>query len=149
MSSNVIFVRTRAGNKFPRAKIGFLDDSYWQSTLTDCPTKLLRVIRKSLKKSVPNLAEKFNPNTHNLRYFGYRLQNKKDKLYIYVHPDRLEIDLNIAPPLTSRIKKEGFDVKPKTNYQAQAGWLTGWQVTHSTKNVEAVIKWLCKAFEGE
>jgi len=96
-----------------------------------------------------------------MRYFGYRIKKNKargdtsrrayteDKAYIYVRPDSLEIDLKIETRHANRVRKDGFEVRPKTNYQAKAGWLTGWYIPQSTANVETVVEWLCKAFEGD
>jgi len=159
MADKVIIEVTRAGNKIFKAKIGLLPETYWQSYLRDYPTKLLRTIRKPLEKTVPRLTEKFNPTTPSLRYFGYRIKKIKsisdiskkdyseDKAYIYVRPEILEIDLKIDPRFANDIKRDGFEVRPKTNYQAQADWVTGWQVPQSTTDADRVVNWLCKAFE--
>jgi hypothetical protein len=159
MIDNVITDVTRAGNKIFMAKTGLIPETYWQIDLKDCPTHLLCTIRKSLEDLVPRLAEKFNPTTPNLRYFGYRIKKSKDiseiskkaytedKAYVYVKPDKLVIDLKIDPQFINDIRQDGFEVRPKTNYQAQTDWVTGWEVPHSTNNVESVMKWLCKAFE--
>ena len=77
MTDNVIIEDTRAGNKIFKAKIGLLPETYWQSELRDCPTNLLCTIRKLLEESVPCLAEKYNPTTPSLRYFGYRVKRAK------------------------------------------------------------------------
>ena len=161
MAHNVIVEITTAGNKIFKAKIGLLPKTYWQSDLRDYPTNLLRTIRKQLEKSVPRLTEKFNPTTHSLRYFGYRIKKSKsisdiskkayseDKAYIYVRPEMLEIDLKIDQRFANDIEGDGFEVRPKTNYQARdrSRWVTGWQVPHSTDDIATVMKWLCKAFE--
>jgi hypothetical protein len=160
MINNVIIDVTRAGNEIFKAKIGLVPETYWQSDLSNCPTHLLCTIRKLLEEAVPGLTEKFNPTTPSLRYFGYRVKKSKDindiskkaysedKAYIYVKPERLEIDLKINPKFINDIRQDGFEVRPKTNYQARTDWVTGWQVPHLTNNVEAVMKWLSKAFAG-
>jgi len=160
MAHDVIVEITRAGNKIFKAKIGLLPKTYWQSDLRDYPIKLLRTIRKQLEKSVPRLTEKFNPTTPSLRYFGYRIKKSKsisdiskkayseDKAYIYVRPKMLKIDLKIDPGFANDIEGDGFEVRPKTNYQAQADcWVTGWKVPHSTDDIATVMKWLCKALK--
>ena len=160
MADNVIIEITRAGNKIYKAPIGLLKNKYWQSDLKNCPLKLVRLTRQLLLKSIPHLAEKFNPSTPSLRYFGYRIKKNKsltdtskkgyseDKAYIYIQPGKLVIDLKIKPVFANEIRRAGFKVKLKNNYQGKARWLTGWQVPHTTKDVELVVKWLCKAFEG-
>lgn len=158
MADDVIIEITRAGNKIYKAPIGLLKDKYWQSDLKDYPLGLVRRIRKLLLKSVPRLAEKFNPSTPSLRYFGYRIKKSKsltdtskrayseDKAYIYVQPEKLVIDLKIEPNFANEIRRTGFEVNLKNNFQGNASWLTGWQVPHITKDVDLVINWLCKAF---
>mgnify|MGYP001035978934 CR=1 FL=1 len=159
MIDNVIVDVTRAGNKIFKAKIGLIPETYWQSDLRDFPANLLCSIRKSLEESVPDLFDAWHPTTHNLLYFGYRVKKSKDvsdiskkaysedKAYIYVKSKMLVIDIKINPQFVNDIRQDGFKVRPKTNYQAQTAWVTGWQVPHLTNNVEAVMKWLCKAFE--
>ncbi len=160
MTNEVIIITTRNGNKIPLAKIGLLKDNYWRSDLKNYPTDLLCEIRKSLAESVPRLAEKFNPATPTLPYFGYKVKisergnydpkraYSEDRAYIYVRRDRLQIDLKIAPKFACEIRKAGFELKAKTNFQGKVGWLTGWHVPHSTEDLDSVVKWVVKALKG-
>jgi len=95
-------------------------------------------------ESIPNVTEKFN---NRLRYFGYWTGTDKDRIYIYVQKKNLRIDLYISRDFESEIRNIGFKVNYVNNYQGRAGWLTGWQIPHSTTKVETIMKWLCKAFK--
>ncbi len=176
MAENVVFEDTKAGNKFPRAEIGLLEERYWRAPLKKCPIELLCVIRKQLLSAVPRLTEKFNPTTPGLRYFGYKVRNRDaakndfskrsygpDKAYIYIQKKNLRIDLDIRKldivskfeqelrkaKFEQKLVKAGYEVRPSNNYQGRAGWLTGWYVPQSTTDVKTVLKWLCKVFEQE
>lgn len=126
------------------AKRGLLNDTTWRHTLKDYPTSLIYLIRERLLRKIPGLTEKFNSNS---RYFGYWVGDDKDRIYIYVQKKKLVIDLSISSDFATAIKKQGFKVKPRDNYQGQRGWLTGWQVPQSTTDVNSVINWICKTFE--
>jgi len=128
-----------------RAQRGLLSERTWRCTLKDYPTSLICLIRERLLKEIASLTEKFNSKS---RYFGYWQGTERDKAYIYVQKKNLVIDLQIDTDYVSDLEKEGFVIKPRDNFQAQNGWLTGWQVTQSTTDVDRVVKWLCKAFES-
>ena len=159
VKDDVIIETTWAGNKIYQAKIGLLKDKYWRHISKDYPLDLLCAIRKGFKKSTPLLTEKFNPSTPSLRYFGYRIKKNKsltetskgayseDKAYIYVQPEKLVIDLKIEPNFANEIRRTGFEVNLKNNFQGNANWLTGWYVPHSTTKVDYVVNWLFKVFE--
>jgi len=136
--------RGKKGTYVIRAKKGLLNDTTWWRTLKDYPTSLICLIRERLLKKIPGLTEKFNSNS---RYFGYWIGDDKDRVYIYVQKEQLVIDSCISSDFATTLKKQGFKVKPRDNFQGQAGWLTGWQVPQSTTDADSVVKWLCKAFE--
>lgn len=159
MAENVVFEDTKAGNKFPRAEIGLLEERYWRAPLGKCPIELLCVIRKQLLSAVPRLTEKFNPTTPGMRYFGYKVRNRDaakndfskrsygpDKAYIYIQKKNLRIDLCIDRKCEHELRKAGYKVKYSNNFQGRADWLTGWYVPHSAKNIKKVMKWLLMAF---
>lgn len=127
------------------AENGLLADNAWKSKLRRYPTSLVCSIRAALADRVPGVTEKFNSNS---RYFGYRIETDKDRAYIYVQKKKLVVDLCISPNFTKKLRHMGFKVKFRNNFQGRAGWLTGWQVPQSTLNLEPVVKYLCKAFEG-
>ena len=127
------------------AENGLVTDKKWQAKLRGYPISLVCLIRAALVERVLGITEKFNSNS---RYFGYRIGTDEDRAYIYVQKKRLVIDLCISRNFTKRIRRLGFEVKFRNNFQGRAGWLTGWQVPKSTLNLEPVVKYLCKAFEG-
>ena len=138
--------RGKKGIYVIRAKRGLLNDTIWRCTLKNYPISLICLIRERLLKKIPGLTEKFNSNS---RYFGYWTGDDKDRVYIYVQKKQLVIDLYISNYATT-LKKQGFKIKPRNNFQGQKGWLTGWHVPHSisTKKLSEAVKCLCKAFEG-
>ena len=157
---NVIYEYTKAGNQFPRAKIGLLKGKYWQDDLEHYPIELLCAIRKQLLKTVPRLTEKFNPTTIGLKYFGYKVKNRDaskndfskrsygpDKVYIYIQKKNLRVDFSIDKKFEHDLRKGGYKVKRSNNFQGNADWLTGWYVPQSEKDIKKVMKWLLMAFE--
>ena len=138
--------KPNTSNNVILADAGLLKDSVWKRALQGYPTSLVCSIRKKLLREIPKVAEKFNTNS---RYFGYWTGIDKDRAYIYVQKKGLRIDLCISRKFEIDLRKAGFKVKYVNNYQGRAGWLTGWRVPHSTKNVTLIVKWLCKAFKEE
>jgi len=128
------------------AKHGLLEESVWKYKLRGYPISLVCSIRERLLKKIPDITEKFNKNS---RYFGYWVGEEKDRAYIYVQKKNLRIDLCISRAFEPDIRKDGFEIRYSHNFQGRADWLTGWQVPHSSNKVETIVKWLCKAFEGD
>ena len=127
-----------------RSKSGLLENCIWQLSLQDYNTSLISLIRNELLNRIPGITESFNTNS---RYFGYWIGEDKDRLYIYVQKKHLRIDLCIDNRHEKEIVKDGFEVVFANNFQGRDDWVTGWRVPHNTKNIEAVLKWLCYAFE--
>jgi len=128
-----------------RAKKGLLAKTHWHRTLQAYPTSLITLVREKLQKKIPGVTEKFNSNS---RYFGYWIRDDKDRVYIYMQKKQLVIDLCISSDFATTLKKQGFKVKPRDNFQGQKGWLTGWQVPHSITKIDFVATQLCKAFKS-
>ncbi len=106
-------------------------------------------LRKSLdNKKIAGLTEAFNKKS---RYFSYWKGKDKDRVYIYVQKKCLRIDLCIKNKDKNEreILNEGFKVKFVNNFQGKAGWLTGWYVPYSTKNINVVVKYLSNALGGK
>ena len=143
MGRGVIRVRTWAGNEIVEARSGLLPDACWRAATPSGSTELVCAVRRELAERVPLLREKFNSHS---RYLGYHLPGDKDRAYIYLQKTRLVIDLCVSADLASRLRRSGFEVRPKSNFQAKIGWLTGWRIPHSTANVPEVVTWICKAF---
>lgn len=144
MTPHITRNQTLAGNEIIQTDTGLLDDEIWKTPLKNHPTDLLRLIRISLLKKVPDLGEKFNRAG---LYFGYRVGNSKDKAYIYTQKKNLVLDLCLNRSFTPEIEMLGFEVKYRNNFQGRAGWLTGWRIPQSTLNSkpELVAEWLRKA----
>jgi len=136
--------KCRRSKNIVSANVGLVKDIVWKKSLQGRDTALLCSIRKSLIKKIPGIAEEFNKQS---RYFGYWQGTEKDKAYIYVQKKNLRIDLCISRKHEKDLQNQGYIVKYHNNYQGRAGWLTGWLVPHSKKDVKLVVKWLCKAFE--
>lgn len=136
--------KLRRSKNIESADIGLVKDVVWKKSLQDRDAALLCSIRKSLIKKIPGLTEEFNKQS---RYFGYWTGTDKDRAYMFVQKKGLRIDLCISRKNEKEIRKKGFKVKFVNSFQGRAGWLTGWQVPHSSNNVETIVKWLCKAFE--
>lgn len=125
------------------ATAGFLENVDWEQTLEDYPTELVCSIRKKLKETVPDLTEKFN---YNYPYFGYRQGNGPDKLYLYIQKKSIKIDIQISKEYKKEIEMEGFEIREANNFQAREGWITGWYIPQSTKDITVIMKWLTKPF---
>ena len=126
------------------AEKGLVKDGVWKKILQSYPTTLIKTIRQRLIAEIPDLNEKFNTNS---RYFGYYTKGNEDRLYIYVQREKLVVDLCIQADLKDALSTQGFQVRPRDNFQAKHGWLTGWQIPQSTTNVDFIVSWLCKAWE--
>ena len=143
MGSGISRVRTRTGSEIVEARSGLLPDACWRPATGSDPTELVCSVRQELAEMIPLLREKFN---FDRRYFGYHLPGDKDRAYIYLQKKKLVIDLCASTDLASHLRRLGFDVRPKSNFEAKIGWLTGWRVPYSTANVREVVTWICKAF---
>ena len=138
--------RGKKGKYVIFAKRGLINDDIWNPILKNYETSLICKIRKRLKK-INGLTEKFNSNS---RYFGYCIEDDKDRVYIYVQKKNIRIDLYISPIFKKDILREDkyFTVNYVNNYQGRAQWLTGWHVPHDTKKMSFVIKLVKKALKG-
>jgi hypothetical protein len=126
---------------------GLVPVSVWQGVLTEGEGSLVGKIRQGLLKSVPDLAEKFNGGQ--LKYFGYRRGESSDAVYIYIQKKGLLIDVRIPREFEEDLRRAGFVVEYRENFQGKAGWLTGWHISHDWPNVGEVTKWLRLALERD
>ncbi len=160
IEDDIIIETTRKGNTIYQAKVGLLKDKYWRYLLKDYPIDLLCVIRKALEESIPLLVEKANTRTHGLVYFAYKVRNRDaarndfskrsygtGKAKIFIRKKNLCIDLDIDRKFEQELREAGYAVKYSNNFQGRGGWLTGWHVPHSTKDVQKVMKWILMAFK--
>ena len=131
---------------YPDNGYGLVEDYKWEAYLNKYPDGLIRQIRLKLAKRLHGLNEKFN---YKSKYFGYCLKDGADKLYIFIQKKNLCIRVCISrDDYEGKIRRAGFEIRYSHNFQGRAGWLTGWYVPHSTKNINVVVKYLSKAFEG-
>jgi hypothetical protein len=121
---------------------GLIPEQDLPSPLKGYPLELISYIRKRLYESCPDLHEKFNPNS---RYFGYARGVHRDGVYIFVRKRHLEIRLKIAVERVDEVRAMGFRVKLDDNFQARAGWITGWLVPHDTEKRDEVVGLLLEA----
>jgi len=136
----------KSDNVFIAAK-GLVPVSVWQVVLTESEGSLVGKIRQALLKSVPDVAEKFNGGK--LKYFGYQRGDSSDAAYIYIQKKGLLIDIRIPRDFEEDLRRAGFEVKYRSNFQGRAGWLTGWHVPHNWANVNEVTKWIRLALERD
>jgi len=143
--------KLRRSKNIESADEGLVENEVWEKSLKKSlqyrDIAFLRSIRESLNEKISGLTEEFNKKS---RYFGYWTGTDKDRAYIYVQKKRLRIDLLISRKFEEQIcqEDEDFEVHHVNNYQGRAGWLTGWYVPYSTKNINVVVKYICKDFEG-
>lgn len=130
---------------YPDNGKGLVENNKWERYLKKYPDGLIRQIRLKLAERFPDLNEKFN---YKSKYFGYRLKDEKDKLYIFTQKKNLCVLLCMSRDYEGEIRRAGFEIRYWHNFQGRHGWLTGWYVPHSTKKVGTVVKWLFRAFEG-
>ena len=145
--------KRRRSKNIESADVGLVKDIVWQKSLKkslqDRDIAFLCSIRESLNEKISGLTETFNKKS---RYFGYWTGTDKDRVYIYIQKEDLRIDLLISRDFEEEIRQEDedFEVHHVNNYQGRAKdrWLTGWYVPYSTKNINVVVKYILKAFEG-
>ena len=85
----------------------------------------------------------------NRRYLGYGLAGGTDALYIYVQKKGVLIDMRVSADRADELRRQGFDLRPRDNYQAKAGWLTGLFVPHDTDRIEEVVSLAVGALQEE
>ncbi len=124
---------------------GLLAKEAIASVLCGYPTDLAFHLRSQLAKSCPQLREKLNPNS---RYLGYGTVGESDALYVYVQKKQIVIDIRLPADRAGELRPLGFDVRPRNNYQAKAGWLTGLRVPHDTDRPEVILRLALEALQG-
>jgi hypothetical protein len=115
------------------------DDLTW---LDSYPHELLGTIRAALASKCHGVVEK--PN-HKSRYLSYKKSNANKAAYIYFQRNCLVIDLNLSVDRLEEVEALGLEVKPKNNFQAKNGWLTGLRVPYDTDKQNEVVSLLLEA----
>jgi hypothetical protein len=119
-----------------KADAGLLPDGLVWDVLKGYPQELLAALRKQLVTACPGLREKINRNS---RYLGYS-NGGSDAVFVYVRKEDLLIDLKVSADLSVDLERLGFEVRPRDNFQAKSGWLTGMIVPHSIDKLADVVK---------
>jgi hypothetical protein len=111
-------------------------DDLVRDVLRGYALEVLMELRKRLKAVFPDLREKYNRAG---RYFGYATGFNRDALYVYVQKRRLVLDLRVPPEHANALAEQGFEVRPRNNFQGKAGWLTGLRVPGGTKRLDVIL----------
>ncbi len=122
---------------------GLLAGKQWQPFLQHSHIGVVCMIRNKLKQ-IPGISEKFNVKS---LYFGYWVGDEKDRIYIYVRIKHLTVDIDLPIKYDAEIRRQGFEIKKRRNYQGRAGWLTGWRIPYTTQKDIKIVKWLRRVFE--
>ncbi len=134
-----------AENVVTADKGGLLPDEMIADALRGYPVDLVRRLRKDLLAACPSLGEKLNRNS---RYLGYARGNRSDALYVYVQKKRLLLDLRIPKEREEELRRQGFQIRPRDNYQSKSGWLTGLIVPVDTDDLPEVTGLALEALQA-
>lgn len=115
------------------------------SWLADYPRELIDRIRAGLAAGCQGLMEKSNPRR---RYLGYAKGVASDAAYIYFQKKGLVIDVRVDADRIDEVSALGIEVRPRENYQWQAGWLTGVRVPYEADLSGAVVGLILEALGG-
>ena len=126
------------------ADAGLLPEELLWDALRGYPQEPVGELRKCLAVEFPNLREKINRNS---RYLGYS-NGRSDAIYVYVRKNDLLIDIRLSADLADDLRQLGFEVKPRDNFQAKVGWLTGLIVPYDTDKFGHVAKLAIEALQG-
>ncbi len=138
--------RTKATSNVLVQDKGLLPEEVVRGALHAYPIDLLLDLRKRLAKGCPDLREKLNRSS---RYLGYGLVGSSDDLYVYVQKKGLVIDVRLPADRADELRRLGFKVRPRDNYQAKAGWLTGLSVLNDTDKRKELAALLLEALQEE
>jgi len=124
---------------------GLIDNDTIKQKLSGYPLDIVFQIKDSLSSAIPDLHEKFN---YNSRYLGYAKGNNSDAVYIYIQKKQLVLDVRVSKEEAENLRRQGFSVNPRNNYQCRAGWLTGLSVPYDTDKLDVVVELALMALEG-
>jgi len=119
-------------------------DAVLRKYLAGYPQDAVSALHHRLMKERSGLRDKFNTGS---LYLGYA-EGKSDALYVYVKKKYLVFDVRApAEEYAVEMKRQGFEIQPKSNWQASAGWLTGLRVPHDVKKLAPIVKLALYALE--
>ena len=127
------------------ADTGLLPEEFLWDVLKGYPQEVVGGLRKRLAADCPKLREKINRSS---RYLGYS-NGGSDAVYVYVRKNDLLIDMRVSADLSDDLTRLGFEVRPRDNFQAKRGWLTGLIVPHGTDKLGDIAKLAIEALSGE
>lgn len=127
--------------KLENGSAGF--DTIKQS-LPGYPLNQVAIIRNKLNSEIARLQEYLNRKG---RYLAYSNGTQSDALYVHIQKKRLVLDIRVSKEEAEELRRHGFDVNPKNNYQGKAGWLTGVSVPHNSDKLNVVIQLAMSALE--
>lgn len=134
---------TRKGNVFSQ-DAGLLPDEVVRGALRDMALDLAFDLRSGLVAGCPELREKLNSAS---RYLGYGLVGCSDAVYAYVRKGGLVLDIKVPAKRGDDLRRLGFQVRPRQNYQGKAGWLTGLVVPKGTDRLAVVLRLSLEALQ--
>jgi len=132
------------GSTIISAESGLLAEAVLQEGLSGYPLDTVLELRRLLAAKCSGIREKFNPKS---RYLGYANGPGSYALYVYVQKKKLVVDVRVSAELQEDLEQSGFQVRPRDNYQAKAGWLTGLIVPHDCKELGVVVDLALAALE--
>ncbi|MFH1732552.1 MAG: hypothetical protein ABIF82_13005 [Planctomycetota bacterium] len=127
---------SKRGSTIISAEAGLLAEAVLEDGLRGYPLDTVFELRRLLAAKCAGICEKFNSNS---RYLGYANSSDSDALYVYVQKKKLVIDIRVSVDVQEELEGRGFEVRPRDNYQAKAGWLTGLIVPHGLEELDTVV----------
>ena len=124
---------------------GLLSEEVVRGALRGLAIEPAMALRAKLQAACPKLREKLNTQS---RYLGYGLSDGSDALYVYVQRDGLLLDVKVSTDRADEMRHQGFDVKPRANYQSKIGWLTGLKVPEDTMKLDVIASLAVEALSG-
>lgn len=107
--------------------------------------ELVMQLRSVLTNKFPELNEKLNFKS---RYLGYSNGQTSDSVYVWIQKKKLLLDIRVSKEESDVLKRHGFEVNPRNNYQCRSGWLTGVSVPHDTDKLDAIVELVSLALKA-
>ena len=114
---------------------------HFDSDQLQCINKL----RYELRESFPNLREKINTSS---KYFGFGINDSKDRFYIYLQARRMVLDIDIPYTRKEELIQSGMLIVERNNFQARSGWITGIRMNYDCSDFNAIKSLVIEALEN-
>ena len=138
-------VSQKPSDNVVKCDTGLLPKEILWDAMSGYPLELVMKLRDRLGAKCMGLREKLNRNS---RYLGYATAGRSDALYVYVQKKRLLLDVRVSDDRVEELRGKGFEVRPRDNFQAKSGWLTGLLVPHDTDNLDQIVELAIEALQG-